>query len=230
MAVDLATNPGGFFRRLGKEVDFADKIRANQVEVDTEIDDILDQYAANRDHAVALQPARDSYVAALGSLLGTLREQARRNLLNMVNDDDPLQASQSTVEDALRRLADQMAASSDSIDATTITVGTVTAGGSNVGTGTFIVDDTGLDGNEMQTIRTETLRFECFSDAEPGGSATAGREMFDVRGEPERAPHDPLWPGGSGINRKLRITSAEQDAGSKPGDNMLVNSDFEVFT
>ncbi len=231
MAVDLSTDPGGLFRRFGKLEDWRQKIVLNQTEATTELDDILDQYNGGRDLAVGLQEQSELFEAQIGAPLTTIKSVARKTMLEMVEADDPLPAGEKTPEGALKRLVVQMAAAADSVDGTTITVGAVTAGGSNVGNGIFLIDKEDLDGNVMESMRTETLVFKCIADGQPSGGATDGEEVFSVQGENAiSSTTDPDWPGGSGISRSLRLTSAGVDGSSTPGRNMLTNTNWETWS
>jgi hypothetical protein len=119
---------------------------------------------------------------------------------------------------ALNELNRQMRAASQSLLQNTITQGSVSYAGSNVGNGKIL-----LHGTPSQMSPSETLTVQCVSDTTTG--TTAGREIFRVTGglrETDVTSYN--WPGGSGASSNV----ASSDYISS--DNTLTNGGFDSFT
>jgi hypothetical protein len=119
---------------------------------------------------------------------------------------------------ALNELNRQMRAASTSLLQNTITQGSVSYAGSNVGNGKVL-----LHGTPSQMSPSETLTFQCISDTTTG--TTSGREIFRVTGglrTPDVTSYN--WPGGSGAAFNL----ASSDYVSS--DNTLTNGGFDSWT
>lgn len=119
---------------------------------------------------------------------------------------------------AMNELNRQMRAATQTLLQNTITQGSVSYAGSNVGNGKIL-----LHGTPSQMSASETLAFQCISDTTTG--TTSGREVFRVTGGLRTSdPTSYLWPGGSGAN----FTLASSDYIST--DNTLTNGGFDSFT
>ena len=119
---------------------------------------------------------------------------------------------------ALTELNRQMRAGSTSLLKNTITQGSVSYAGANVGNGKIL-----LHGTPSQMSASETLTFQCISDTTTG--ASSGREVFQVTGGIRVSdPTSYLWPGGSGSN----FTLASSDYISSL--NTLTNGGFDSWT
>lgn len=119
---------------------------------------------------------------------------------------------------ALNELNRQMRAATTSLLQNTITQGSVSYAGSNVGNGKVL-----LHGTPSQMSPSETLTFQCVSDTTTG--TTSGREIFRVTGglrTPDVTSYN--WPGGSGAAFNL----ASSDYVSS--DNTLTNGGFDSWT
>ena len=180
----------------------------------------------------------ESRIQDSGRLISVIRDDAARTLIEMIDDD--LIASNGgglrgrTSSEAVRELIRQMVAASSSVDGTTITIGSVTAGSDNVGNGTVI-----LSGLASQTlapgvtdypsIKTELIRVRCTRDAYQN-DVSENAEVFMVEGQRPEARFSDEWPKGSGMNYRIRVANAAYEAGFGPGRNILRNSNFEFFT
>ena len=159
---------------------------------------------------------------------------AHRALIEMVNDDvgglDNKDLRSAMFE--LRRLM-ATAGTTETMNATTVSIGTTSAASGNVGTGTVVVSaeaDNKFHSTmaSYPTCRTETLRFKCVSDATTKGIVKGG-EMFTIKGKQPFSNIDHRWPGGSGNVGTYAATSELLSDGQTAGRNILRNSGFENF-
>lgn len=219
MAILFDDDPAGLFRRLGKLFGMSNDIRTHQTDLVTEVDDVLDKYAAARDYAFQLQQGLDGFIATAGAPLTIIQQVARRTLIEQINADNPLTSK--TLENAMIELIAQMAANSETVDGTTVSAA-VNAGASNTGNGTVLYSLTDGAGNALVNVRAEDIVLTCTRDAQESG--TAGQETFSVRGEEAISNNlDKDWPAGSGINSSATVKSPSVDT-------LLTNADFEDFT
>lgn len=216
---------GGIFTRLGKVFGMGVDIRTHQADLETEVDDILDEYGDDREMCNALQQGLTGFIASSGSPIGILKQVAARTVIDMVAADNP--QPDKSLRTALIELIRQMAANSESVDGTTVS-GSTAAGAGNTGTGTVLHSFVDGEGNALVNVRAEDIRLVCTADAQVSG--TAGQETFSVKGEATVPNTDKDWPDGSGINGTLAVASPSIDAGSGVNQNHLTNSDFEDFT
>lgn len=166
----------------------------------------------------------DSWRAAQNGLLQQLANIAAAETIRQVDLDASL--STKDITSALTELIRQMKANSDSINASTVAVGSQTSVGSPTGTPIVVGSKYRKDGYVLQTLFPETIRFTTTTDSQ--GSATARQESINVKGAAAVTDvFSHLWPGGSGCNVTLNLADAQLD---NSGGNCLVNSDFETFT
>ncbi len=166
-----------------------------------------------------------------------IQMDAERTLIEMVDLDlvdtygGGLQVK--TVQGAIKELVRQMETNSSSVDGSTITIGTTAVGGSNSGSGTFVVS--GLASQEYApdvinypTIKTELIRATCEKDSsDPRVSENS--ERFSIVGQRAEVNLDEQWPKGSGLNARINAVNPSGEQGSRPGENVLRNSNFEEF-
>jgi len=118
---------------------------------------------------------------------------------------------------AITELNRQMRAASQTLLQNTITQGSVSYAGGNVGNGRLL-----LHTLPSQMSCTETIRVECISDTTTG--STLGREVFQVTGGLRNADvTSNLWQGGSGAN----FTLASSDY--VDSQNTINNGSFESW-
>lgn len=164
-------------------------------------------------------PVLNQFLSIYGSTDATLsnvQSGARKTLTEMVNADNPSITKETLA--AVRELNRQMRASGKYLLKNTVTQGSVTAGGSNVGNGTVL-----LHGIPSQMSRSETLYFTCISDTTTG--AQAGAEVFSMTSSAAyNLFGDARWPGGTGLNTSLKSS----DYTATP--NLLVNGTFDNWT
>lgn len=179
--------------------------------VPTEIEDILSTFdnvptpSAELQDTVSSIPA--AYVAENISISQTSTIQsALRNLLTVWVDEDAT-LNPKNITTALTELIEQMAAGSISVDASTVGI-TVTAGGSNTGTGVILTSIKGHDGLVRENAYAETVNVSA-------SSATSLRCI----GEPLVSLLNTAWPRGSGAGKTLAVADA--------ASSLLLNGDME---
>lgn len=235
MAVTYST----LFTRLGKLFGMASVIRTHQAALRTDFADVLGAYSAADMNMIGNLTAQfESRIQDSKRLLSTIQKDANHTLMEMVDDD--LIASYGsgldamTVSKAIRELIRQMKANSSSVEGTTITIGTSTAGGSNTGNGTLVLSGLASqtfapDVVDYPSVKTELIRATCTLDGYRSGTSS-GAEKFVVEGQGVVNRLDDLWPKGSGLTQPLYVASPDRGQGSTPGSNVLRNSNFESFT
>jgi hypothetical protein len=229
------TGAGGLFTRLGKIGYFLNSVHAflgtgdlsagGLKSVGVLTDGVQDQYeAARSDLVTGLYAARDTYRGAHGQVAQYLKGLAQDTLVEMVNDDSPLASK--TVALALAELIDQMDTAAASVSRPTVSV-SVTAGGSNTGTGVCVASVTGADGVQLDYVFDEVIVARATADAQ-AGTSTAGQEPFTATAP--AAQTDALkwdWPDGSGGQVQMTAVDA---ASNNSGGNVLQNSSWATFT
>lgn len=250
MAVTL-TGSGGLFTRLGYWFGLAKKrytaLTAAYPTAATTTSGIRTVYSAVGANAGnfplahrTMGAASDEDVMARASVaeFENIRRAASRLLIDTVDADTPLPAK--TEAEAIRELAKQMVASSDSVNATTYTVGAASYAGSNIGEfsvfveteATQIIKDSVTFASKLTdfpAIRPETLYLTCEKDSRNGG-VRPGSEVFRLKGDRAWPNLDRRWRGGSGTDTTITATSAAVDGSMTPGQNILTNSNFEIIS
>lgn len=217
MTIDFLTTSTctGLFDILGK-VFYAQGVvnTARGTTVPTEIDDIL-ECVANltidseiTQAAAGIGGSSEQAKTTMGGVLAQLQAFARQYLIEVVHDDNPLPSK--TLELAMQELIDQMIANSESVDASAVGA-TVTADGSNTGSGVVVVSTKRGDGLVNENIIAEDIEVEATSN---GPSAS-----LRCRGEASTGGLDAEWPKGSGSGRSITSTSA--------GSGLVLNGDME---
>jgi len=154
--------------------------------------------------------------------ISDLTTLARNLVVEMVHADANL--PQKTEAYALRELVRQMVASSDSVEANSVSV-SVSAGGSNVGTCQINATVKGPNGVNREYVYAENIEVTCTTDQFTG---TLGNEVFSAAGElAESDKFATNWPDGSGCSSSLTMIDYE---GDQSAGNYLTNSDFQDWT
>lgn len=228
MAIDLNSGTG-LFDMLGSVAQTVKNIETNyQAMIETRLEDLMVETPATQQRASAALMGRvDEFKAlampALEALFGTSREITIR----LADDDDPL-----TVKDitrAIETLHDQMIASADGL-VHTLAGSTEAANAANTGDGEIVVGLQDVEGEPLHHVFSESLKLTCIEDGQEGSNRNPGSELFSVNGEEFLARSHPDWPGGSGPGNSMTTARSEDDAKNELGQNILTNSDFEVFT
>ena len=249
MAVTL-TGTGGLFTRLGKLFGLAKTIRQHQQAIAptaaTSTSGVRTIYSVFASTTGTLPMATDLVqsvtnedMIAAGSTgnLTMIMAAAEKTLIEMVDADTKLPAK--TVPDAMRELAFQMNRDSNYVAVSTFTLGSPSYNAANVGDAVVVVSLEApkiIKDNVVFTtkitdqpyIRAETLTFSCIDDTKNIG-VKSGSEVWHVTGDRSYGNIDRRWRAGSGTMMQVTATNGDQDSGSRPGLNLLTNSDFEVF-
>lgn len=232
MALSFASATGNLFNRLGKlfyEIKSINTYLAGGdisagglKSLGVTTDNIDAQFASSRQDLVAnLYPTRDAARQALNTTKQQIAALAQSVVIEMVNDDHPLQSK--TLQPAIVELIRQMVAAPATVDACTTSVA-VTAG-TNYGTATLISTIKGPNGLNREYCQAETITVTCASDVGTG-TASEGAEQWRATGVPANAsPLDWDWPKGSGCDVTFSAVSA-----TNGGLNLLANGDMELFT
>lgn len=124
------------------------------------------------------------------------------------------------VNSLMGRFYDYCITNSDTVKSRAITFGAVTAGGSNVGTGT--INRISKDENDypIEAATVEVKTFECIGDS--NSASSKGEEVFEVRGAYQSK--DGLDTLGSGVSGVIRAISGRDT------QELLDNPSFETFT
>ena len=180
----------------------------------------------------------DSAINSTGTLFPVLQKAANDILIEMV-DDDLIRTNgggleEKTVRGALRELIRQMVAGSADVDDSTITIASVTAGGSNKGNGTLVLSSLASqifapNNVHSPTIPTELVRSTCMVDSYDKRIAV-GAEKFRIQGQRRERRNSKDWPKGSGLDYHFTAANPNYENGSIPGANVLRNGNFESFT
>ena len=225
------------FGRLGRLFAHAAAVRTYQGNLDTEYASSVAEYSGgDMDQIGQLSRMLESRKREATSTSNDLLASATKTLIDLTDDNYFLR--EKTLQGAIAELIKQMIASSDDVDANTISVGSVTAGGSNVGNGTLLLSVVSpvLDryGNRpgniyLQNARSEEINATCLQD-QTANQIDAGSERFEVYGQRAVDRFDQDWPTGSGARTTIHAVNPRTDGGRGATLNICTNSDFESFT
>ncbi len=225
------------FGRLGRLMKHAEVVRTYQATLDAQYTDTSGEFTgADAEKIAVVARNLESRKVQATATSQDLQAAAVKTLIDMADADFTL--VDKTLEGALRELIRQMVADSKTVDGNSITIGSVAAGGSNVGNGTFlvsvvapIVDRYGnRPGNlQLQNVKDETLTARCQRDATSRIIDEQG-EQFTVFGQRKVTQFDEDWPTGSGTRATVTAVSSQRDGGRGPTENVTSNGDFEDFT
>jgi hypothetical protein len=240
MAITFSGATGALFNRLGRVMAAsADELaikggtattrvlsgasmqtRWGNIEADSAASPVISQ--AVGDHWAALtswQGQQSSFFTAHKSLAEAIAKK-------QTDLDAPL--GQYTLDAALAEIRRQMVAGSESLTASSVSLGAQTALGTPTGNAVLVLSAKRPDGLIWQTPAVESLRFIVSADSYTGG-ATARRETVAVRGQaPASDVWSHLWPGGSGANQTLTLIDAQID--NVTSNNLLFNGDMEAYS
>lgn len=163
----------------------------------------------------ALEQFRSRYASLMtsGAVVSLLAPHLKNYaILNGWPETDP--------DSLMGRLYDYFIANSLTVKSRDITFGSISAGGSNVGTGTInrlTVDENAL---KIEATTVEVKTFECVLDA--NSRSSEGEEVFEVRGK--AASKDGLETLGSGLSAEMRAVSCRDSS------SFITNPSFETYT
>jgi len=233
----MAITHSTLFARLGRLFDHFASVKAYKDTLDTEIADTTTNFSGeDYDMIGLLLNNHESRKKDADGIASDLQAGAIKTLIDTT--DDNYSIPKKNVFEALAELIRQMLADSQSVNGSTVTVGTTSAGSSNVGNGTLVYSEIApvLDraknrpGNiAIQTIKSETVTARCTGDS-TSRTVAEGSEQFRVYGQRQEERFSENWPRGSGSSFTVLAASPRVNAGRGPGKNILHNSDFEEFT
>lgn len=232
MTVDLTTNPGGLFTRLGRTafglnslsemLSEANLSGASIASLGAMIDNIQGQFAASDQSVIdGLYSARDkARASAFQTIAGYLSSTIQQGAISQVNDDTPVFPS--TLANAITILIEQMKGASQTIKANVVSA-TPATGGSNVGNSILRASVVGRNGVNRQYIYPEEMTLTYVTDSQSG--AAAGSELLSITSAAPATAGLLGWdfPGGSGLNATIGV--------SDPANGQIVaNGAFEQWT
>lgn len=232
----MATYYTTLFDRLGRLFAHHAALTTFKGTLDTQLTSTIGEWSGYDANQIApLTSRHDARKAALNGLSADLIESGGRCLLETTDANYTLRVY--SVSGALEELVRQMVADSESVDRSTVTIGSVSAGASNYGDGTLLLSATApkvdrfgnRHGNaQVETIHSETITARCEADALNRLIAESA-ERFTVYGQRAEPVSSEDWPAGSGCRITVNAASPRADAGQTPGANVLTNGDFEDF-
>lgn len=238
----------GLFTRLGKIFQLKKVLNTFKTTMRTEIDDITATFTDSEFHIInSLAGSRESLDQFVLGLDNLIDNTARHTLLDGVING--LELSPRNLEHAIKLLIEDMgnAATAKTVSGGSVTQ-TVHVDASTVAVAMSEISKTTNAGvllktalmpmnqlgsavqKDQQNMKQETIRAECVSDESNGRQG--GNEVFLFTGKNARSPNHYEWPHGSGVSKRVSVTSANTAQTQKPrqGQNILTNSGFDNTT
>lgn len=241
MAISYDHASTGIFTHIGKLIKRVNAEAATFTTVATNRDEIEDAFEAG-DQSVAKQPLVDSaanYENAIAGWRAAVAELATRRLQDRVSVINELGISSNAIFDIISALQYQMVADGETVDASVVTVGSVTAASGNTGDGTILVSNildgitppgAGLRTHEVlmgvatELCKDDTIVLTVIRDSYTQ-RVTSGQESFSCRGnlalpkwgEPEGGSG--TGPGIDTVNKSRIISNGDMEtfSGETPG-------------
>lgn len=220
MTVPLLT-ASGLFTRLGGMIGGINETNsARGATLQARLNTIAAGYnTAQQDQRDALYGSGESQRSVSAAWISYLQSLAQSVTVKMAYDDAKI--APVDLQTALVKIIQQMTTNSESLNRATVTA-SVSAFGSNVGSGACIASLVRGDGLTQRMVFAEALRGACTTDSYSGG-ATEGLETFTFLGEPATVSEfDYLWPLGSGTSTTVTATD--------DSDGLLTNGNWETWT
>lgn len=183
---------------------------------DVGADDILDEFAANRDLADGVLALYQTLQASMRQHVAGLTTQASKSLSALQAE---LMASSPSTQAIVPLLIARMVDDSKTVAANTVSAPSVSSVAGLVGTGGLAASKTNADGVDDETVVSETLRVRCVRDRFTG--TVAGQEAFEIVGAPRQVREEGYLARGSGGPTSLLGGEAS---------NLLTNGPFSAFT
>lgn len=231
----MALNVTNLFTDIGKLIKYVNTYATTQTDVATvraAIEDRLET-GAQLDKAANLPALAKALTGGISQFRTGLVQIIQARLLDRQTVLDELGVGSYSLPSALDALIKYLLANAESVDASVVTVGAVTAGSANVGNGTIVATKV-LDGAtapvsggqpcaayagvDSEFSVAETLLATCVADSYSNG-LTTGTEQFLLSGEPAGALMDEP-EGGSGQGPTLLVA----------GGNIVTGGDMETFS
>lgn len=245
MAFNYDTSPNGLFIQLGLIAKHYFLQKTDATDLDTDLAAILNTFEAMTSGAPALMV--EGFATGVEGWKGehagrreTLAGLALTRLQDRVTILDELGLTGTEAADILRALIIKMREDTESVDASTVTIGSTTAAGSNTGSGT-VLTSAYLDGVtspgsgaagvfaahpdyngqlSQLAVPSETMRVVCTADSFADGE-TEGDEVFAWTGRLADAQHGYASEGTGDAGTLTPINGGTL--------NILSNGDFETW-
>lgn len=232
MAVDYTD----LFTSIGKIVKHYNLLGTDAVNLDTDRADIEGVFEAEDqpDKISGIVSSFNSLKSSHYSLRASLVRFCTNRIVDKTTIVDELLIPSANLATVIPALISQMNTDSESVDGSTVTLGSVTAGASNIGDGTVLISKV-LDGTTSPTSGfkshpeydgidseiglPETITLLCKADSY-SAQATAGQERFSVYGEP-KSTNNVEPEGGSGVGPSIATANAS---------SLISNKDLENWT
>ena len=234
----MAANLTTFFTRVGGLLDMAEAVRTHQANIETKLTNVVGNYtAANMHYLDGLTKNLQMHIDQAGRIFNDIKLAAEKTLIETFDADPEAGAGleKQTVAGALDELRRQMVTQSKTLTRGTQSIG-ATSAVDGTGNGTMIVSDmaplketSSTLTPKFQTIRTEQIRATCVADSSNKRIAAMSEE-FIVQGQRAVPRSDHEWPKGSGLRKRITVTSPNIHGGDGPGKNICTNSNFENWT
>lgn len=217
MAITLydAINEDGVFNVQGKAFFAQDTINtARLTTMPAQILDVYDVFnnlTVDADLEVVVSRvgnAADTIKSTASAEMSQLKTFSQGILVEMIDDDNP--QPDKTLNTALVELIAQMEASSDSVDASTVSI-SVAVGSANTGDGIILTSIRRGDGLIQENIIAENIEVLATSNGLSASLLFAGEARVSLL--------DALWPKGSGVGRSVGSVDAAA--------SLLLNGDME---
>lgn len=238
MAFDYDGANGGVFTHLGKFIKHIDLTGTDGTNLAADQDEIIDALDAGDQDTVVqgIAPQFDSWRREFVQRRQYLAGKCLARLQDRVTVLLEIGAISSEQAEILTKLVRRMLIDSETINASAVVLGTVTAGAGNQGNGTFLLTKV-LDGfsspgqlagvqfpamlenNGLETelcVPSETMSLVCVGDSFRG-NAQEGQESW-------------AWEGRIADEQFGILGDGSGSIGTVTASNLLINGDFETFS
>lgn len=231
----MAVNFTDLSTRLGKLFGYANKVKTqNSNFYGTDLSSLLTEFDGS-DYRDAVMPflmagnPATGFSSTIGvSLYGPVQSAVRSLIINTLRlEADTFDGSYLT---ALRGLYDEMVSASQTFREVGTSSISVTAGGSNQGTGTMLARAYRPASSSvyLQEMFDETITARCTA---PGNVLNYGAANFAMSGPAAYGATNTEWPGGSGVATSVAATPANINSPSgTAGRNIIANGGFEGWS
>ncbi len=214
MAIDLTTNPGGLFPRIGRFGKLLLLANQHQEALPAAFESLHDQFDETTPPGLRyvlgqIVANQLGYINVPASWLGAIQTAAQQTLLRMVAADNPARAG--SIQTALAEVISQMVAAPATVKRSTVSASVAT--GSVGGDGTAVASATDPTGVPAELIIPEVARLECGSAS--SATFTGGAEQTNTLN------YD--WPGGSGASAAVPIVGLSSGT-------LLTNGGLDTYT
>lgn len=240
----MALSFSNLFADLGKLIKHYDAAKADAADLTTDFGEILTRFTTGGtlNTLPGLFATRDSWRSQHTARRSALVAMAQARILDQETIRDELFTASTQIDEVLSllRAAMREAGTPQSINASAVTLGTVTANSGNASTGAKLLATTTLDGYSSPgsvsgrqiraqldyaglaselAVPTDTVTVECTADSQSGGKSE-GAETFRVYGSTADAADG---VGDEGFGAGGSFTGLH-------GYSLAQNLDFETFT